>query len=82
MFEHDRYIPRFEIEVQIRDMMGRPTGKTKSYASDNGDKIDEFYQKNVSWEFDLRDREFRQKGRKKKKGGAVNKYNKPKPSTD
>lgn len=42
----DKHTRRFEIEIVVRDLMGRPTGKTKTYSSDNADEIDDFWQRN------------------------------------
>jgi hypothetical protein len=33
----------FEIVVQIRDAEGNPTGRTKSYSTDNPDKLAQFW---------------------------------------
>jgi hypothetical protein len=36
----------YEITIQIRDSLGNPTGKTKTYVSDKSDEIADFFNRN------------------------------------
>ena len=38
--------PSFELVIEILDSQGNPTGKRKSYGSDDADKVSNFWQRN------------------------------------
>ena len=57
--------PRFEIVVQVRDNLGNPTGKTKSFSSDEPEQIEDFYQRNVG-NFKTKNKKDNKKDNKKK----------------
>ena len=38
--------PRFELVIALRDSMGNPTGKTKSFTTDFPDELDMFWLRN------------------------------------
>ena len=40
------YRPTLELVVQIRDAMGVPTGRTKSFITDSPEQLDNFWQRN------------------------------------
>ena len=44
-FNSQEKSPSLEIIVQIRDKDGKPTGKTKSFSSEEGGKLSSFYEK-------------------------------------
>lgn len=44
-FNSQEKSPNLEITVQIRDKNGNPTGKTKSFSSEEGGKLSSFYEK-------------------------------------
>lgn len=37
--------PRFELVVQVRDKLGKPTGKTKTISTDSPEELDGFYER-------------------------------------
>lgn len=41
-----REAPKFELVLQIRDNNGNPTGKTKSFITDNAEELDKYWQRN------------------------------------
>jgi len=44
----EKELKNFEIVLQTRDLVGNPTGKTKSFRTDDGNELDDWYTKN-SW---------------------------------
>lgn len=38
---------KFELVIQIRDRLGNPTGKTKSFKTDNAEELDNFWERNI-----------------------------------
>ena len=44
-FNSQQKSPNLEITVQVRDKNGNPTGKTKSFASEEAQNLSSFYEK-------------------------------------
>lgn len=38
---------KFEIVIQVRDHAGNPTGKTKSFITDNSEELETWYNRNA-----------------------------------
>jgi len=47
MLEKERYSPRFEISVCVRDLEGNPTDKRKTFVSDYASEVEDFYQRHI-----------------------------------
>ena len=41
--------PKFEVNFILRDKNGKPTGKKKSFGSDDGDELAQFYNRHQSY---------------------------------
>lgn len=59
----------FELEVQVRDKHGNPTGKTKTIRTNNASEIAEFWEKNSTPE-----KPKAKKGKKRKRGKKKKEY--------
>lgn len=44
-----KHAPKFELVLQIRDSLGNPTGKTKSFSTDYADQLESFYLRNAGF---------------------------------
>ena len=42
-FQNNKEEPSIEITIQIRDKDGKPTGKTKTFGSEEGSKVSSWY---------------------------------------
>lgn len=45
-FKEEYNAPKFELVLQIRDHNGHPTGKTKSFVTDNPEELETYYNRN------------------------------------
>lgn len=57
--EKDKLSPKFEINFILRDKDGKPTGKTKTFSSEEGNELAKFYNRHQA---------YKAKGRKGRKG--------------
>ena len=39
-------VPKFELVLQVRDHNGNPTGKTKSFVTDQAEELERYYERN------------------------------------
>lgn len=58
---------KFELVIQVRDRLGNPTGKTKSFTTDNAEQLDNFWERNVGTK-----NKFKDEKQNKKKGSKNN----------
>lgn len=53
--------PAFELVIQIRDLDGKPTGKTKTISSDNPEDIGDFWERNSGVKFESEEKKPKKK---------------------
>ena len=66
------YSPKFEIVMRVRDLLGNPTGGSKSYASNKAEDIDEFWQRNCFRDKKSNEKSDTGKSRSRKSGKKEN----------
>lgn len=55
---------KFELVIQIRDRLGNPTGKTKSFFTDDAEELEKFWERNVGTKNKSKDEQAKKKKNK------------------